>query len=393
MLRAVEVTFSPDGRLLALRTNRKEPEDWWGDGLVSVFEVGEGGVLVGERELVSNDPDAMAFSPDGKLLVAAYRDSSGAMVASLFSVGPDGAVSEVDGPPFKTGGDYPGIIVFSPDGRLLATANVSSGDSAAVRVFSIGEDAQLTEVAGSPIANGAPYEETLAPAFSPDGRLLAITAPQRGTVSVFAVGPDGALTAISGSPFAAGTKLGSPAFSPDGTLLAVRGSGGPTGSVFVLFAVGSSGALTPVAGSPLNANAGAEWVRFSPNGKLLAVAGWHSDRIVAGWDTDRMWMSLFGTGPGGAVSPVPGSPFDISGIPEFSPDGRRLAVKTGPEGVAVMAIGADQALSPLPGSPFPGGSGRHSRPLSLAFSPDGNLLAVADNAANSVSVLAAAPTA
>jgi WD40 repeat protein len=257
-----------------------------------------------------------------------------------------------------------------------------------VRVFSIGEDAQLTEVAGSPIANGAP-------AFSPDGRLLAIT-DERDTLSVFAVGPDGALTAISGLPFVAGTTFGSPIFSPDGTLLAVRGSGDPTDPLFV-FAVGSSGALTPVAGSPLNVNAGAAaLVRFSPNGKLLAVAGWHSyaSMISDGWYTDEMWMSLFGIGLGGAVSPVPGSPFDISGIPEFSPDGRRLAVKTGRQGVAVMAIGADQALSPLPGSPFPTGSEPHSRPLSLAFSPDGNLLAVADNAAtNSVSVLAAAPTA
>src|SRR4051812_45183960 len=54
---AEAVTFSPDGRLLVLRTSRTEAEDYWGEGSLSVFEVGEGGALAGQREIVPDEPE------------------------------------------------------------------------------------------------------------------------------------------------------------------------------------------------------------------------------------------------------------------------------------------------------------------------------------------------
>jgi DNA-binding beta-propeller fold protein YncE len=90
-------------------------------------------------------------------------------------------LSQVTGSPFATG-RVPESVAFSPDGKLLATAN------------------------------------PLSVAFSPGGGLLAVANPDDGTLSVFSIDPTAstALTPISGSPFAVGKFPDSVAFSPSG---------------------------------------------------------------------------------------------------------------------------------------------------------------------------------
>jgi 6-phosphogluconolactonase (cycloisomerase 2 family) len=122
----------------------------------------------------------VAFSPSGRLL--ATPSLFGNNVA-VFSVGRDGALSEVAGSPFPTG-RAPAIVAFSPSGRLLATGNLGhptlgGGD---VSVFSVGRDGALTEVAGSPLATG---RGTFSVSFSPSERLLAVTNRLEDSVSVF----------------------------------------------------------------------------------------------------------------------------------------------------------------------------------------------------------------
>jgi 6-phosphogluconolactonase (cycloisomerase 2 family) len=84
-----------------------------------------------------------------------------------------------------------------------------------------------------------------------------------------------------------------------------------------------------------------------------------------------------------AVTPVPGSPFatgSFPGSPTFSPSGGLLAVRNGEGGtVTVFSVNsATGVLKPVPGSPFATGPG------ALAFSPLGDLLAVAGNGQLSV---------
>ena len=246
--------------------------------------------------------------------------TSTTITVSVFSVGAGGALTQVTGSPFATGqpcgGDCgPIAVAFSPDGKLLATANFC-GDS--VSVFSVGAGGALTPVAGSPFPAG-----DRARSRSRLARTGSCSRPQTRyrttmTVSVFSVGADGALTQVPGSPFATGTEpsrlrsarmgacsrpqivehgvgvLGrrgrrahpgrrlavhdriasvSVAFSPDGSLLATANTGGNVS----VFSVGAGGALTPVAGSPFptgNRIAGSEpfSVAFSPDGSLLATA-------------------------------------------------------------------------------------------------------------------------
>ena len=83
---------------------------------------------------------------------------------------------------------------------------------------------------------------------------------------------------------------------------------------------------------------------------------------------------------------VLGSPFPTgSGAVSvaFSPDGSMLATANqGDNTVSVFSVGTGGALTEVTGSPFPTGSA----PASVAFSPDGSLLATANQGDNTVSV-------
>ena len=332
----------------------------------------------------SPSPLSVAFSPGGGLLATANANDND---VSVFSVGAGGALTQVSGSPFATGqpcgsGCGPWSVAFSPDGKLLATASYCGGS---VSVFSVGVGGALTPVPGSPFPAGDPGATcTPSVAFSPDGKLLATAnfvngSDSAGSVSVFSVGADGALTPVTGSPFPNGGGVVSVAFSPDGSLLATANEADSTLSVF---SVGVGGALTPVAGSPFTTGSFPESVAFSPGGGLLATANYQSNNV-----------SVFSVGAGGALTPVAGSPFPADGAGSdsplsvaFSPDGSLLATANSVAGVGVslFAVAAGGVLTPVVGSPFSTGSQQYA--VSVAFSPAGGLLAVANEAGGGDSV-------
>jgi 6-phosphogluconolactonase (cycloisomerase 2 family) len=313
-------TFSPDGRLLAIANTL-------GDG-VTVLSVSAGGMLtpVGSATPTGagTTPVSVAFSPNGQLLVTANGGSGAHSIpgsVSVFAVAADGTLTAVMGSPFSTGlGSFPSSVAVSPDSSLVATAD--SGLNA-VSVFTVGAGGVLTQAPGPPVATGASPESV---AFSPNGKLVA-TANQLGSsVSVFTVGNGGALTPVSGLPFSTSIEPTSLAFSPDGELLV---AGSSVSNLVAAFSVASSGALAALADSPFSSGGTPEAVTFSPSGQLLAIA------------------NQAGSGNGLAV-------FSVSG------------------GV----IGADGLPNPVAGSTF--NTGNSSLPDSVAFSPNGSLLASAD---------------
>jgi DNA-binding beta-propeller fold protein YncE len=89
-----------------------------------------------------------------------------------------------------------------------------------------------------------------------------------------------------------------------------------------------------------------------------------------------------------AFGPVAGSPFGTGRGPEsvaFSPNGDLLATANRrDDSVSVFAVGSGGALTPVAGSPFQTSIG----PGSVAFSPGGGLLAPANLYGHSVSVFA-----
>ena len=310
-------------------------------------------------------PWSVVFSPDGKLLASANANGT----VSVLSVANTGALTQIAGSPFVTG-SYPSSVAFRPDGKLLATANAGDGT---VSVFSVGAGGALTEVAGSPFATGTgPSSGPRSLAFSPSGGYLAVGNWADDSVSVFSVGTGGALTQVTGSPFVTGAGPQSVAFSPNGGLLATANL---TDSTVSVFSVGAGGALSEVTGSPFATGKGPQSVVFSPVGGLLATA----NRIDS-------TVSVFSVGAGGALTQLAGSPFATGTGPwsvAFSPDGGLLATANdGASTVSVFSVGAGGALTEVPGSPLATGQA----PVSVAFNPDGTLLANADSAGNTVSV-------
>ena len=210
---------------------------------------------------------------------------------SVFAVGADGSLTQVPGSPFATAGSE--SLAFSPDGRLLVTSNngtnpIGLGGPGTVSVFAVGAGGALSQVSGSPFTTGGPVPASVA--FSPDGGLLVTgevavddqgLSLDAGTVTVFAVGAGGALTQVPGSPFAmTGGEPSSVAFSHNGGLLATADfdelpdvDPTPSANTVSVFGVGAGGTLTEVPGSPFMTTGGAaESVAFSPVAGLLATA-------------------------------------------------------------------------------------------------------------------------
>jgi WD40 repeat protein/serine/threonine protein kinase len=142
------VAFSPDSRWLASAS--------W-DGTVKLWE------LLGKREITLRytfrHPDkaiAVSFSPDNRTLASASRDNT-VKLWNLQAVARD-SLTERRTIPLTQGAR---CIVFSPDGRLLA-----SGQGGGIAIY---DPATGNEV--------HPFKRALAPvpglAFSPDGRLFS----------------------------------------------------------------------------------------------------------------------------------------------------------------------------------------------------------------------------
>jgi WD40 repeat protein len=235
-------------------------------------------------------------------------------------------------------------------------------------------------VPGSPFSVPGMQPGPAAVAFSPGGGLLATADDLGSSLSVFSVPASGLLTPVTGSPFASGTGT-SVAFSPGGGLLATASDDQNSVSVFSVNPL--TGALTPVSGSPFPSGGGPDPISlaFSPGGGLLAVAD--GQRSVSVFSVDSTT---------GVLTPVSGSPFASSSAVfsvAFSPDGSLLAAANADDGtVSVLSVNsATDALTPVPGSPYATGS----RPVAVAFSPDGELLATANSNDGTISAFSVAP--
>jgi 6-phosphogluconolactonase (cycloisomerase 2 family) len=264
----VAVAFSPDGSVLGTANAGSTDEENQVDSSASVFSVN---AATGAVTNLSGSPvdlgpggvNALAFSPVGGLVALADAVPN---TVSMYSV--DSAatppLSQVTGSPFATG-RLPESVAFSPDGKLLVTANTNDGD---LSIFSVGAGGALTPLSSPSMGAGS---DPQAVAFSPTGTLLAVADGDTNTVSVFTVSSDGTLTALGGSPFATGKLPLSVAFSPGGGLLAVANAEDNTASVFSIDPTAST-ALTPISGSPFAVGKFPDSVAFSPSGGLLAVA-------------------------------------------------------------------------------------------------------------------------
>src|ERR1043165_2631593 len=270
---------------------------------------------------------------------------------SVFSIDPaTGALTLVPGSPFPTGGaSGSGIsLAVTPDNQFLFASSSGSNN---ITVFSVAPNGTLTSISGSPFAVGGVPDGIK---VSPDGRFLAVALFLPDAVAVFTIASNGALAAVPGSPFPAAASGAVAGVDINcASSLVFGGEANLVGTHIDVFSIGSNGALTPIPGSPFN-NQGtgnnSNVVVLSPSDGHLFVSNQVSKTIT-----------VFSVASDGTLSLVPGSPFaDPDGTPTMmatNETGTLLYVDKFNGGVSVFRIAADGQLAPVPGSPFPTGFG------------------------------------
>ncbi len=256
------VSFSPDGELLALASNKLRL--WQRDGnLLKTLEGHESGVM------------ALSFSPDGEVFVSASDDGT----VRLW---------QRDGTPLKNfkGSEAPVTrLSFSPDGEVLVFAS----DDGIVRLW---------KRDGNWLKTLEGHESGVnALSFSPDGEVL-VSASYDGTVRLWK--RDGnLLKTLEGHEFGVNAL----SFSPDGEVLVSANNDG----TMTLWRRDSNLFIT-LEGHESEVSA----LSFSPDGEVLASASY--DGKVRLWQRDGNLLKTFKPQGGSSVNAL-----------SFSPDGEVIA--------------------------------------------------------------------
>ncbi|MGO9270375.1 MAG: choice-of-anchor D domain-containing protein [Terriglobia bacterium] len=353
------VAVSADGQYVAatLAADLQVP------GTIRLYRVSDG-TLVRLLTYNTTSVQALAFSPDGTELASSSADGkinvlrlSDLVVVSSISV-------------FESGNPVSGTaLAFSPDGTEIA-----EGDKYAARIYHLPDGTLQGRIPGA----------TAAVAFTPDGQWLVVgggqdirlwltatlaplptVATHSGNITAVAYSPRHDLvasastdqtvklrSAVDGTLIASLTghtdSVNALAFSPDGDMLAT----GSSDHTIRIWRTSDFTLLNTLTGHTQAVQA----LAFSPDGSLLASGSSAPEQVVKLWSVGGTWSNICTlTGTGGSVTSV-----------QFSPDGQSVAGASD-EGVVRLWQVSTCALSQTYLAPTQGG-------LSLAFSPDGQLL-------------------
>ncbi len=332
--------FSPDGKLLTLLTGHV------GDHAVRVWDVAanrEVRRLAGHQSHVG----ALAFSADSRRLASGSADAA---------VGVWDVRTRKELHRLPAGGAGVAAVGFSADGRTAVAGGLGSN----VHAWDAGAGKEVRH-----FGTGDGFYGRMA--VAPDGRVLASWGRQSGAVRLWDTATGKELRKLGPVP----EWVNALAFSPDGKLLAVGTGKGPS---FI-------GLWDVETGRSLRQFAPENWVlslAFAPDGRTLASG--HDDRKVRLWELATGGLRLafdHGTRPAALA---------------FSADGNLLASACNETGSNRATNGFTRTLGQpqqeqnkvllwdaLSGRRLHALDGHRGAVVTLAFSPDGRLLASGSN--------------
>lgn len=298
-------------------------------------------------------PQAITFSPNGKLVAVVNRGSNN---INVYTVDLDaGTLAQIKGSPFSTA-ESPRFIKFSGNGKWLAVASFNAD---AINLYAV--DASTGQLTLKP-KSSIQLTKPISLAFSPDDTLI-IGVSMHSFVSATKFDPNTAhITPVSGSPFAKNLSYetgASVVFSDTGNFVIVADS-----TLNVYRVDTNTGKLAPIQGSPfansINSFHKDNFLTLSPKNWLFTLA--RSNKTLAIYKFDTL------SGKPIAIKEPSYPPTAYTSI-SFSPNGKLFV------GIAQAAnkIFADAVvqnedninLSPAQGSPFQTGRS----PSAIAFSP------------------------
>lgn len=192
------------------------------------------------------------------------------------------------------------------------------------------------------VANALPLTVTPGVAITPKGDLLFVANPALSSLSVFSINSSGNLSPASVSPISLGTAPAGIAIEPSGRFLYVA----DTANNRVLgFSIQSGGALSPISGSPFPTGSQPVAVAASTQGAFLFTANQGSNNVSA----------FLIDSSSGALASVSGAPFGTGGRgPSFVTASGSFVYVTEriTNDIAAFSIGSNGALTAVPGSPF-----------------------------------------
>lgn len=389
------VSFSATGEYLAAAGS---------SGPLSRYYINEGGALESLTPSSACSGSSVSFKPNGSVLASADAKASTVSLCTVSHT--DGSVTPL-GSPMPTG-NAPSSVQFSPDGKLLATMN--SGDWG-ISMFKVGATTLEPVNDGEEFFVSCPITSAT---FSPDSRYLLVThsCVFDPSLAVYAIAADGSLSKVDsinppGYQWAVDTRF---IGTTDEFVAVAADRSGTTETELVTYTLGPGGEVVETAGTAPT-GPGSVDIAVSPDGRLIACANRQEDKLtLLERADDGELKSVMSTSPGDGPSSV-----------AFSPDGALLSVSTeNDDRVELYHLAPGPTALPA-GAPTPLGgvassmavsstgrvaattqeqdgvelftlnaAGRLSRTATLgpaevttphgtAFSPDGDLLAVADD--------------
>jgi WD40 repeat protein/tRNA A-37 threonylcarbamoyl transferase component Bud32 len=267
----------------------------------------------------------VAWSPDGRLLATAEYGKG-------FTVRDVAAHRDLLRVPDRGPVTY--SVAFLPDGRHLAVG----GREPALQVWDLDQGRAVLTI-------DQPDLSTSFVAVSPDGALLASRGIEPASVALWRVADGSLVRLVAGRE----ARAVGAAFSPDGRSLAIASMSDPVRVVDP-----QTGTLRFEVAAPPDAYA--YWACFSPDGGRLLTA--HTDGSARLWDTAS-----------GQPAGVLRSPDDSFYYAAFSPDGARVATAGSRGSVRLWSVATGHQLALL--------ADHRDAVSAVAFSPDGHTLASA----------------